>query len=150
MPMLRRSICLSAQARLKAAIVTSSKNASKSLAPGGKKPMPTPCSTSAPPELTTNGNITGFPKTDHHSRSHPPIQRFLENRPSNAMMNRTMAYRAWFQCINLDCGAKYPLNSIIYQCPKCNSLLEVQHDTAALANRDAKSWKHLFAARYKR
>jgi threonine synthase len=76
-------------------------------------------------------------------------QRFLENRPSNAMMTKTMAYRAWFQCINLDCGAKYPLNSIIYQCPKCQSLLEVQHDTAALANRDAKAWKQLFEERYK-
>src|SRR3954463_1076059 len=60
-----------------------------------------------------------------------------------------MAYRAWFQCINLECGAKYPLNRIIYQCAKCNSLLEVQHDTAALAERDAKSWKQLFEERYK-
>jgi threonine synthase len=60
-----------------------------------------------------------------------------------------MAYRAWFQCINPECGSKYPLNSIIYQCPKCNSLLEVQHDTAALAGRDSKSWKQLFEERYK-
>jgi threonine synthase len=60
-----------------------------------------------------------------------------------------MAYRAWFKCINPECGAKYPLNSIIYQCSKCNSLLEVQHDTAALAERDAKAWKQLFEERYK-
>lgn len=60
-----------------------------------------------------------------------------------------MAYRAWFQCINPECGAKYPLNSIIYQCAKCQSLLEVQHDTAALAHRDAKGWKQLFEERYK-
>jgi len=60
-----------------------------------------------------------------------------------------MAYRAWFQCINPECGAKYPLNSIIYQCPECQSLLEVQHDTAALAARDAKGWKQLFEERYK-
>src|SRR6266436_3670169 len=60
-----------------------------------------------------------------------------------------MAYHAWFQCINLHCGEKYPLNSIIYQCPKCQSLLEVQHDTAALAERDAQSWKQLFEERYK-
>src|SRR5690348_7099571 len=60
-----------------------------------------------------------------------------------------MAYRAWFQCINPECGAKYPLNSIIYQCPKCNSLLEVQHDTAALAERVAKNWKKVFEDRYK-
>jgi threonine synthase len=60
-----------------------------------------------------------------------------------------MAYRAWFQCINLNCGAKYPLNSIIYQCSKCQSLLEVQHDSAALLQRDAKCWKQLFEERYK-
>src|SRR5215475_4510073 len=60
-----------------------------------------------------------------------------------------MAYRAWFQCINLECGAKYPLNSIIYQCAKCQSLLEVQHDTVALAERDATAWKQIFEERYK-
>jgi threonine synthase len=60
-----------------------------------------------------------------------------------------MSYRAWFQCINPKCGANYPLNSIIYQCPKCQSLLEVQHDIAALAQRDAKGWKQLFEERYK-
>jgi threonine synthase len=60
-----------------------------------------------------------------------------------------MAYQAWFQCINLECGAKYPLNSVIYQCPKCSSLLEVQHDTSALAQRDANYWKQVFEERYK-
>ena len=43
-----------------------------------------------------------------------------------------MSYRAWFQCINPECGAQYQLNSIVYQCGQCQSLLEVQHDTAAL------------------
>jgi threonine synthase len=60
-----------------------------------------------------------------------------------------MSARAWFQCINAECGAKYPLNSIIYHCKKCNSLLEVQHDVKALARRNAKSWKQLFEHRYK-
>ena len=40
-----------------------------------------------------------------------------------------MSYRAWFQCINPQCGATYPLNSIVYQCKRCHSLLEVQHDS---------------------
>ena len=44
-----------------------------------------------------------------------------------------MSYRAWFQCINPACEATYPLNSIVYSCGRCGSLLEVQHDTAALA-----------------
>jgi threonine synthase len=60
-----------------------------------------------------------------------------------------MSARAWFQCINIECGQKYPLNSIIYNCEKCHSLLEVQHDMKALARRTAKSWKQLFQDRYK-
>src|SRR5215470_18307414 len=61
----------------------------------------------------------------------------------------TMSYRAWFQCINPDCGAAYPLNAIVYHCERCQSLLEVQHDLAALAQRDAGAWKQLFEERYK-
>jgi len=60
-----------------------------------------------------------------------------------------MSYRAWFQCINPQCGATYPLSSIIYQCRQCQSLLEVQHDLAALGQRDAAGWKKLFEDRYK-
>jgi threonine synthase len=60
-----------------------------------------------------------------------------------------MPHRAWFQCINPQCGAAYPLNSIVYQCGRCHSLLEVQHDTQALAARSAGGWKQLFEARYK-
>ncbi len=60
-----------------------------------------------------------------------------------------MAYRAWFQCINEQCGTTYPLNTIIYRCGTCGSLLEVRHDMNALAGRDAKAWKRLFEDRYK-
>lgn len=60
-----------------------------------------------------------------------------------------MRYRAWFQCINPECGETYPLNSIVYQCKRCHSLLEVQHDTKALAERSAADWKALFERRYK-
>src|SRR5882762_506524 len=60
-----------------------------------------------------------------------------------------MSYRAWFQCINPQCGATFPLNSIVYQCQQCQSLLEVQHDMKALARSDAKSWMKLFEERYK-
>ena len=60
-----------------------------------------------------------------------------------------MPYRAWFQCINEQCKAQYPLNSIIYRCRTCGSLLEVQHDMKALARRDAKAWMKLFEDRYK-
>ena len=60
-----------------------------------------------------------------------------------------MSYRAWFQCINEECRASYPLNSIIYRCKTCGSLLEVRHDLNALARRDAKGWMKLFEERYK-
>ena len=60
-----------------------------------------------------------------------------------------MSYRAWFQCINPECGATYPLNSIVYHCTRCNSLLEVQHDLKQLKRRDAKGWMKLFEDRYK-
>ena len=60
-----------------------------------------------------------------------------------------MSYRAWFQCINPECGATYPLNRIVYECEQCQSLLEVQHDLTALARRDAKAWMKLFEDRYK-
>src|SRR3954463_9416333 len=60
-----------------------------------------------------------------------------------------MSYRAWFQCINPKCGAKYPLNSVVYHCEKCGSLLEVQHDVSELRKRSAAEWKQLFEERYK-
>src|SRR3954464_8218699 len=60
-----------------------------------------------------------------------------------------MAYSAWFQCINPECGQTYPVNTIVYQCKVCASLLEVQHDLAALKKRSAEGWKKLFAQRYK-
>ena len=60
-----------------------------------------------------------------------------------------MSYRAWFQCINPECGETYPLISIVYQCQLCHSLLEVQHDLKALKRRSAASWKELFEKRYK-
>ena len=60
-----------------------------------------------------------------------------------------MPARAWFQCINAECGATYPLNAIIYHCERCQSLLEVQQDMAALARRSATAWMRLFEERYK-
>jgi threonine synthase len=60
-----------------------------------------------------------------------------------------MSYRAWFQCINPQCGATFPLNSVVYQCTRCNSLLEVQHDLAQLKQRSGAEWRKLFEDRYK-
>src|SRR3972149_7851294 len=60
-----------------------------------------------------------------------------------------MSYRAWFQCINQQCRARYPLNSVIYRCKTCSSLLEVQYDLHTLANRNARAWMKLVEDRYK-
>ncbi|MFM1943116.1 MAG: hypothetical protein RI897_2098 [Verrucomicrobiota bacterium] len=58
-------------------------------------------------------------------------------------------YRAWFQCFNTECGQQYRLDEIVYRCRECGSLLEVQHDHAALAGRTATEWKALFDGRYR-
>ena len=60
-----------------------------------------------------------------------------------------MGYKAWFQCIG-ECGEKYNLNEIVYQCKKCNNLLEVCHDIEVLKQKDATSWKRTFERRYRR
>ena len=60
-----------------------------------------------------------------------------------------MPYKAWFQCINEKCNETYPLNTVIYRCKGCDSLLEVRHDMQKLARRDAKAWMKLFEDRYK-
>ena len=39
-----------------------------------------------------------------------------------------MGYNAWFQCIN-GCREQFSLLEIIYRCPSCGDLLEVQHDS---------------------
>ena len=60
-----------------------------------------------------------------------------------------MPYKAWFQCINEQCKERYPLNTIIYRCKACGSLLEVQHDMKILVHRSAQAWMKLFEDRYK-
>lgn len=56
-------------------------------------------------------------------------------------------FRAWFACA-AGCGGEIPLNQISYYCPKCGSLLDVHHDTAALRTRSPEEWKRLFDDRY--
>jgi threonine synthase len=60
-----------------------------------------------------------------------------------------LSYRAWFQCINPDCGHVHRLNEVVYRCGRCRSLLEVKHDVEALKHRSAVSWMRLFDDRYK-
>ncbi len=53
---------------------------------------------------------------------------------------------AWFQCVR-GCSGRYALFDVIYQCPHCGGLLEVAHDTAALAQQSGAAWRQLFDAR---
>jgi threonine synthase len=60
-----------------------------------------------------------------------------------------MSYNAWFSCIN-GCPGEYSLLEVIYRCPACGDLLEVQHDIEALRSRSAAAWIQLFDDRYRR
>jgi len=55
-------------------------------------------------------------------------------------------YRSWFQCVR-GCPGRYSVLDVIYRCPRCGGLLEVQHDMAALAATPAATWKALFEER---
>ena len=60
-----------------------------------------------------------------------------------------MSYNAWFQCIN-GCREQFSLLEIIYRCPSCGDLLEVQHDLDALKTRAPAAWMQLFDDRCRR
>ncbi len=57
--------------------------------------------------------------------------------------------RSVFRCI-AGCHGEYPLDEVIYKCPKCGDLLEVTHDMTALKSRSAAAWIKLFDERYLR
>ncbi len=55
-------------------------------------------------------------------------------------------YKAVFRCIS-GCGEEYPLDSVVYTCRKCGSLLEVSHDMDLLRRTGPAEWKELFTRR---
>jgi threonine synthase len=59
-----------------------------------------------------------------------------------------MTFSARFRCI-AGCAGSYPLDQVIYRCPACGDLLEVEHDLEALRARSAEAWKALFAERWR-
>ena len=63
--------------------------------------------------------------------------------------NSAAKYRAVFRCIG-GCPGEYPLNEIIYQCPKCQDLLEVVHDLEPLRMTSPDEWKDIFDSRFMR
>ncbi len=63
--------------------------------------------------------------------------------------NPAAKYRAVFRCIS-GCPGEYPLNEIIYQCPKCQDLLEVVHDVEPLRMTHPDEWRDIFDSRFMR
>ena len=57
-----------------------------------------------------------------------------------------MKLRAWFECF-AGCDVRFPLDEIIYQCPKCSGLLAVRHDLPALKQDPASVWRERFDGR---
>jgi threonine synthase len=58
------------------------------------------------------------------------------------------ALSAWFRCAD-GCDFRASLTDVVYRCPTCGGLLEVEHDRAALASRSAAEWKRLFDERFR-
>jgi threonine synthase len=53
---------------------------------------------------------------------------------------------AWYQCVR-GCPGRHSLFDVIYNCPQCGGLLEVVHDSVALATRSGAAWREAFDAR---
>src|SRR5512142_545982 len=56
--------------------------------------------------------------------------------------------RSWFRCAE-GCDYRAALTEVVYQCPRCGGLLEVEHDLAALRQRSAAEWRALFDERFR-
>jgi len=54
--------------------------------------------------------------------------------------------KSHFRCFR-GCAGTYSVFEVIYTCPKCGGLLEVQHDLDALRARSADEWKRVFDER---
>jgi threonine synthase len=55
-------------------------------------------------------------------------------------------FHAYFRCFR-GCPGEYSLFEVIYTCPRCGGLLEVQHDLAALRQQSAGEWRQLIDRR---
>jgi threonine synthase len=57
-----------------------------------------------------------------------------------------MKYDSWLTCVR-GCGERYSIYDVMYHCPECGGLLDVEHDLDALGNRSGLEWKELFDQR---
>ena len=68
--------------------------------------------------------------------------------PPAAMTITAADFSAWFRCAD-GCAFRAPLTEVVYRCPRCQGLLEVEHDLDALRRRSAAEWKALFEGRFR-
>jgi threonine synthase len=61
----------------------------------------------------------------------------------------TAAPRARFRCAE-GCDFRAELTEVVYRCPRCQGLLEVEHDLATLARRGPEEWRALFDGRFRK
>jgi threonine synthase len=60
----------------------------------------------------------------------------------------TPRFSSWFRCAE-GCDFRAALTEVVYECPRCGGLLEVEHDVEALRARSGAEWKALFDSRFK-
>ena len=58
-----------------------------------------------------------------------------------------MKQNSWLQCSSL-CTERYNLTDTIYSCPRCDSLMGVNHDFDQLKKTSGQSWRKIFDSRY--
>ena len=56
-------------------------------------------------------------------------------------------YRAQFTCF-AGCPVYFDLDEVIYRCPNCNALLDVEHQLEPLKSEPASEWKNRFDNRW--
>jgi threonine synthase len=57
-------------------------------------------------------------------------------------------FSAWFRCAE-GCDFRAELTDVIYECPRCGALLEVEHDRAELAKVPGGEWRAIFDGRFR-
>ncbi len=57
-----------------------------------------------------------------------------------------MKYNSWYACIR-GCDRQFSIYDVVYRCPECGGLLDVEHDIDALKDRTALEWKRIFDER---
>ncbi len=56
------------------------------------------------------------------------------------------SYASWLQCVR-GCERRYSIYDVVYRCPQCGGLLDVEHDVRTLRRRTGREWRRLFEQR---